>query len=365
MSGAASHEDGALPLRAIRVHKLGSVLYRLGLDKDLEITERMSASPGNAVVVRALSEKRVYSELELESGRMSKIFRGDILAGALGRRRALRGFVGEVPRSIRAGDTLSLLNLGGVIGSGAAAHNDLGAPVAVEVLGMPVRDGRIVNVADASLPEVATLRGIALPPVVVVSATSMHSGKTRVTSDLVQEFSKGGLSIAGGKLTGVACRRDLLSLEDHGASATASFVDVGYASTAGLTADRLVVIARSILAYLASGRPDIILLELGDGILGDYGVLDILRDEEFASAVRMHIFCAVDPVGAWGGQRFLRERAIEIDLFSGPATDNDVGVGFIERELGKPATNAIQNPKALAERVREHLGLESDGRRVE
>ncbi len=344
---------------SMRVHKLASVVYRLGFGKDLEITERLQATPGNAIVVRALSEKRVYSELELENGRMSKIFRGDILVGALGRRRALRGFVGDVPDGVRVGDIVSLLNLGGVIGSGAVSHKDLGAPVSCEVLGMPVRDGRIVNVADVSLPPAARLEGLDIPSVVVVSGTSMHSGKTRLISDLVQELSKGGCDIAGGKLTGVACLRDLISMEDHGASATASFLDVGYPSTAGLSGEELVAAARSVIAHLASGDPDLIVLELGDGILGEYGVLEVLQDREISAVTRMHVFCAADPVGAWGGQRFLEERGISVDLFSGPCTDNDVGSGFIERQLGRPALNAIRAPEALASRVREHLDLDT------
>ncbi len=92
--------------RAVRAHKIASVVFRLGLEKDLEITEELEARVGNAIVVRALNEKRVYSELELENGRMSKIFRGDILVGALGRRRALRGFLGDMPEDHAVGDTV-------------------------------------------------------------------------------------------------------------------------------------------------------------------------------------------------------------------------------------------------------------------
>ena len=83
----------------VRVHKIASVVYRLGFQKDLEVTARLEPRAGNTIVVRALSEKRVYSELELENGRMSKIFRGDIIVGALGRRRALRGWFRQHRRS--------------------------------------------------------------------------------------------------------------------------------------------------------------------------------------------------------------------------------------------------------------------------
>jgi hypothetical protein len=343
------------------VHKVGSVVYRLGLGKELEVTDELEARAGNAIVVRALSEKRVYSELELENGRMSKIFRGDVLIGALGRRRALRGFAGEVPRSVNVGDSLALLNRGGVIGGHATSHKDLGPPLACEVLGMPVRGGRIVHIADASLPLVETLTGLTLPPVLVASGTSMECGKTLFLSELTQELSKSGLAIAGGKLTGIACLRDLISLEDHGAVGTVSFVDFGHPSTAGLGVEDLVVVARSILAHLAATKPDLILLELGDGILGDYGVLGILKDPEIAAATRMHAFCASDLVGGWGGWRFLEENGVGIDLFSGPVTDNDVGVSFLESQFAKPAINAFREPERLAAAVREHLGLPRRG----
>ena len=166
-----------------------------------------------------------------------------------------------------------------------------------------------------------------------------------------------GLKIAGGKLTGIACRRDLIALEDHGAAATASFLDAGYASTAGLPAETLVLIAKTVIASLASARPDVLFLELGDGIIGEYGVLEILKDPEIRAAVRMHAFCAGDMVGAWGGKRFLEGHGIDIDLFSGPVTDNDVGVEYLKKELKKRAINAHRNPEALAEAVLEHLGI--------
>jgi hypothetical protein len=349
---AASRTVGRL-----RAHKVASVVYRLGLSKEVEVTSELEARSGNAIVVRALNEKRVYSELELENGRMSKIFRGDVLIGALGKRRALRGFAGDVPSRVKVGDTLAVLNRGGVIGGSATAHKDLGVPVACEVLGMPFRDGRIANIADARLPEVESLRGLELPPIAMVSGSCMETGKTLLLSEVIQELSKGGLALAGGKLTGIACLRDLISMEDHGAAVTASFLDAGHASTAGLSGKELVAVARAVIAHLAASRPDLILLELGDGIIGDYGVLEVLKDPEIRAAVQIHIFCAGDLVGAWGGRRFLEEEGIDIDIFSGPATDNLVGVRYLEREFGKPAINAHRDPEELAARVRRHLGL--------
>ena len=344
----------------VRVHKVASVVYRLELDKEVEITSRLEARSGNAVVVRALNEKRVYGELELENGRMSKIFRGDVLVGALGRRRALRGFTGEVPREVEVGDVLALLNRGGVIGARARDHKDLGPPVSCEVLGMAVRNGSILNVADARLPAVRGFAELDLPPIVVVSGSAMESGKTLFLSELTQELSKAGMSIAGGKLTGIACLRDLVSLEDHGAVRTASFLDAGYPSTAGLDGDELADLSKAVIGDLVADRPDFVFLELGDAVIGDYGGLHILTDPEISAATRMHVFCASDLVGAWGGRRYLSEHDVAIDLFSGPATDNETGVDYLEAEFGKPAINAYRSPERLAEVVLRHLGLEAE-----
>ena len=75
---------------------------------------------------------------------------------------------------------------------------------------------------------------------------------------------------------------------------------------------------------------------------------DVLSDPEVRGAIGMHAFCASDLVGAWGGQRLLEERGLTIDLFSGPCTDNAVGVEYLERELSVPAitpvTGSIDRP---------------------
>ncbi|HLU47205.1 MAG TPA: hypothetical protein VK116_03945, partial [Planctomycetota bacterium] len=180
---------------------------------------------------------------------------------------------------------------------------------------------------------------------------------TLFLSELTQQLSKSGVVIAGGKLTGVACLRDLVSLEDHGALHTASFLDVGHPSTALLGEEDLLDTARSVIAELSRHRPDVLLLELGDGVVGHYGTLALLRHPEIRRIVKLHVFCASDPVGAWGGHRLLAEQEIDIDLFSGPVTDNSVGVDYLVAELKKPAINAYRDPERLVEIVRKRLGL--------
>jgi len=53
------------------------------------------------LVVEILNNKSTYNTLELTSGRMAKVARGDVMVGALGHRQALFGYSGHIPRRCR------------------------------------------------------------------------------------------------------------------------------------------------------------------------------------------------------------------------------------------------------------------------
>jgi hypothetical protein len=139
-------------------------------------------------------------------------------------------------------------------------------------------------------------------------------------------------------------------MQDAGAVAALTFNDVGIATThPGVT----VASAKGIFNRLAAARPDVIVAELGDGILGEYGVQDILRDGELASLGAAWIMAAPDPVGCWGAQQLMREEfGLPITAITGPATDNDVGQHYIKASLGLDAFNARRNPEGLVRAAR-------------
>jgi hypothetical protein len=93
-------------------------------------------------------------------------------------------------------------------------------------------------------------------------------------------------------------------------------------------------------------------LELGDGLLGAYGVEAILSDEAIRNSLTAVVLCANDPVSAWGGAKILREQFdIEPAVVTGPATDNDVGIQQIDERLSLTAINALSNGVALGDRI--------------
>ncbi|MGD9628062.1 MAG: hypothetical protein AB7V18_02330 [Pyrinomonadaceae bacterium] len=310
------------------------------------ISERTVTRVGDLIAVRAVSESVVYGNLELPSGRLAKINLGDVLAGVLGKRRALKGFVGDVPAKVQASDRLHLLNMGGVVGECVGHHSSLSDAIELEVLGIVCDEtGLPMNIGDRALPRSERLEIDVL--VIFVAGSCMNSGKTVAAIELVKQATRAGLRVAAAKLTGVACLRDTLNMEDHGAFATASFLDCGLPSTVDV-AD-LSAVAKGLLNYLAALGPDLIVAELGDGIVGGYGVDSVLRDPEIRSTAQAFVFCASDYVGVAGGINILGDMDIAIDVVAGSVTDSQMGEEFITRNFGLAAGNARRDGKRLFE----------------
>lgn len=345
-------------MKRVQLDKIASVTLRLGLERNAVLGDEIPAEAGTVIAARVLNAKTSYNTLEDVHGRMVALHPGDIIAGALGHRDALYGYSGRVPSKVAVGDTLQLLNIGGVIGVGAEAVPGLGEPFKIEVLGsilefpyLGTRVGRPANIARAALPAASLPDG--LPPVIALVGTCMDAGKTTAAAVIIGELSRKGMRIAAGKLTGVSLRRDVLQMADCGAEPTAIFTDFGVVTTSEASA---VAAAHSLVNHLAEAEPDVIVLEMGDGLLGTYGVHALLGDAPLRNAIRATVLCAQDPVGAWGGQQLLADRyGLSIAAVSGRVTDSPVGVRFCTEKLGVAAWNALRDGHRLAAELLPHL----------
>jgi hypothetical protein len=347
------------------VDKIGSAVSPLNPKKQINVVDRNDAPRvGDVVVVRALSESVTYGNLELPSGRLAKINCNDILLGVLGKRRALKGFVGDVPESVTAGDRLHLLNMGGLIGVCKGHHSSLSDAIEVEVLGIAVNGGerdtemrgdedtepllpRALNIADGALRPTDFLGDSA--PIVIIAGTCMNSGKTVAATEIIKQANHAGLRVAGAKMSGVAALRDTLNMQDHGAIATASFLDCGLPST--VDCGDLAQVAKAILNHLNTFDPDLIVVELGDGIVGGYSVESVLTDPEIQNAVSSFVFCASDYVGVVGGITILKDLGISVDVIAGSVTDSQMGEDFVQSQYGISAGNARRDGRRLFELV--------------
>lgn len=329
---------------SITPDKIASVCARLPLPKSVSLSPSIDCREGSVLAVQALEEKTTYDQVELPDGRMAKIIKGDLIVGALGSRKALKGFVGQVPSRLAVGDTIHILNLGGVLGQCVSENKDLGHPLKVKVLGQVMLEGHAANIRSHALPVAHALARSA--PLILVSGTCMSAGKTLAACHIVRGLKLAGLRVAAGKVTGVSLKRDVLNMEDYGAEKGLYFTDFGLPSTVDV-AD-VAPIAKGLVRELDSIQPDAIVLELGDGLMGGYGVRSILADADLRALTASHVLCANDPVAAWGGKLFFDRLGLSIDCVSGPVTDNLVGVQFVQDELGLTGINSRTEGEKLA-----------------
>ena len=342
----------------VRLDRIASATRNAALSPEVIVGDEIVPAEGYVLAVRILEDKATYNTVEDVTGRMLSLRAGDVLAGVLGTRRALRGYAGVVPSHLAVGDAIEVLNLGGILGRCTSVNPDIGPPFRAEVLGAILafpelgdRVGRPAHIRDHAVPAADVLESRV--PVVYVAGTCMNAGKTVAATELVRGLARGGLRVAAAKLTGVSLMRDALAMLDAGAVAALTFNDVGIASThAGVT----VSTAKGILNRLAGSKPDVIVAELGDGILGEYGVQDILHDAELMSVGAAYVMAAPDPVACWGAAELMqREFALPITAMTGPATDNEVGQVYITGGLGLPAHNARRDPAGLVAAVRSSM----------
>jgi len=332
--------NGAWNLR-LRPNKVGSVCFPMALGPYVTVRPEPLVEEGAAIACRVLTSRREYGHLELPSGRQARLVPGDIIVGVLGSRAALRGFCGRVPTELKRGDTLHLLNQGGVIGVSEGLHAGLGAPIQLEVLGTPVRGGTPLRLQDFAIAPRKVEEGV-MPPVLLLVGTCMNSGKTTAAAVITRYLRKRGRVVHAGKITGVAAIKDLLMFLDNGAARALSFVDCGLPSTC--YRDDVPDVAQTLLADLAREAPDCIVLETGDGLMGEYGVDEVLADPRFSKHVTGVILAANDVIGAVSAAKAIEGYGCDVRVVTGPATDNAAGTRRLESH-DLAAANILMDPE--------------------
>ncbi len=311
---------------------------------------------GDVVLARVREVNPAYPILEEGNGKGVVLQGGELIAGVLGARKALRGFSGRLPARLQKGMPLHLLNKGGVIGECTAFNRELGWPTQLEYIGNVYREGHSLNLDENALPFIEG----PLPeiPVIMVMGTCMNAGKTSVCKQIVKLFAEKGFTVNAGKVAGVACLQDTIAMQECGAKKVASFLDFGLSSTTEIPT--LSPVARSLIHHLADPEPDFIVLEMGDGILGGYNVASLFDDNDFMSRSLCTILCANDLMGVWGSLQWMAQhgkvqQAQRPHLISGPVTDSSEGIEYIEENWRIPAANAFDSSGKICTIVLESL----------
>jgi len=177
-----------------------------GSDRDF------SAARSGDLILAHVEKLGQHLRVQLPCGRPSLIFPGDAVVLACGARYAPDQFEGLAEISAEGAD---LLAGGGCIGR-MVARNERIKPATRLMPAARLLDkaGRTINLADFALrPRPSRSR----PPVIAVVGTSMNSGKTLATAQLVLGLRRAGYRVAALKATGTGAFGDYNEYSDSGA----------------------------------------------------------------------------------------------------------------------------------------------------
>jgi len=331
------------------------------LPRDMEFTIAPGVGHTGDLVAVEIQDTVAYPRVELPTGRLGRLYKGDVLIGALGPRRGTKEYCGIIPkggvRFRKNGGTdhaISLLVEAGVVGVCTSCVSGIAKPPSLRGVGLLWKDGEILNLRDIAVTACDPVPP--LPPLVVMVGSAMEVGKTTCAAACIHGLKARGYKVAAVKLTGVAMIRDILIFRDAGAVQVRDFVDAGIPIT--YTTDDMPPMAKQVIGRLTLDcDPEVVVVELGAGLLLPPNQA-LLKDAELKRATRALLLAAGDETGAVGGVRVLKERFnITPCAIVGPICDTDVGLQYIHDNVKLPGFTWREEDKLaniLVDRLRRH-----------
>ena len=175
----------------------------------------------------------------------------------------------------------------------------------------------------------------AKPYCMAVVGTSMNAGKTTTIAGLVKGMSRNGFSVAVGKVTGTGAGGDRWAYVDAGAAEVLDFTDFGYASTYKVPRETLKALLPAMVSRLAQKQPDVIVLELADGLYVSE-TSELVESGVFTEHVDDVVVAASDAMGADAGVRWLADRSITPVALAGRMTSSPLAVREAARAVPTP-----------------------------
>jgi hypothetical protein len=176
--------------------------------------------------------------------------------------------------------------------------------------------------------------------VIAVLGTSMNSGKSTTVASIVRGLTAAGYRVAAGKVTGTGAGGDPYMYGDAGATRVLDFTDFGFSSTYLLDGATVSALFTSLVDELAGGEPDVIVVEIADGLLQPE-TSNLIDDPWFHDIVDTVVFSAGDAMGAMTGLAELRRRSLDVVAVAGMLTASPLAVRETEHVVDVPVVTLV------------------------
>lgn len=216
------------------------------------------------LVLAQIKQISQHSRIHLRDGRRARLYPGDEVILSYANRYAVDQFEAEVPNNL---SRCHMVAAGGVASKVISKSFLMKNPTVIKPIGlMADAYGKVINIKDYALPQKRIAKDH--PAIVVaVVGTEMNSGKTLTASCLIRSAVWAGLRVVGIKVTGTGAAGDFSEMVDAGAHGVYDFVDTGHASTYKISFHELLKVFETLLGHAQERDPDIIIVEIADGVL--------------------------------------------------------------------------------------------------
>ncbi len=314
---------------------------RINQQQPMQLLHGAACPEAGDLVLARVEELGQHKRLELVSSRRATLFEGDEIVVAYGNRYAPDQFEGIVPEHLGA---CRLVAAGGVAARLLNRHDKVKSATRITPLGLLAdQNGQRINLSRERLPKADQIE--AKPLVLVVAGTSMNSGKTTACANLIKGFVRQKIKVAAAKLTGTGAGADYRALVDAGARPVFDFIDAGYVSTYQVNRDVLLDIVMTLGSQMAMTQPDIIIVEVADGLL-QRETSRLFNIPAFTNWVDGVIFAANDALGAQAGISWLTARQLPAFAITGVLTSSPLASREAEDICGLPVyhTGSLARP---------------------
>src|SRR5436190_3105203 len=324
---------------------------KLGLQSSSVLEDFGSAPPraGDVALVR-VEKSGFHKYLITADNRRLRLYPGAHFTGVFGNRYASDAYEG----TIQGLDNLNMLTAAGMIGTVLSKHSTMAEPTELSLVGfMSAEEGKRLNLKQRLFRPTPTRR---LPRnLIYIVGTSMNAGKTTTATRLIRGLCDLGVRVAACKLTGSVSNRDQDELAAAASQDVIDFSDFGFPSTYLCSREELMVLFHAMLAEVSSDDPDVVIMELADGLVQRETAM-LLAEPEIKQSASGLILSADSALAAlWGTER-LRKLGYQVLAVSGKFTSSPLMMReYSENDSNIPVLSSVGKAEELSARVRTFL----------
>jgi hypothetical protein len=286
------------------------------------------------LVLAKVDRIRQHGRLESPEGRRVHLYKGDELILVAGNRYATDQYHATTPTKL---GRCHLVAAGGIAADVVGKSSQVKPATEITLVGTIIdQAGKKLNLKHYKKLQPSYIHpNTASIPVLVVLGSDMNSGKTSMACSIIKGFSLEGVKAAGAKLTGTGAGPDYWKMLDSGAYRVRDFVDNGYPSTVGLSANSLIDLLRVIKSDAKQNGADLLIVEVADGVLQPDNQ-KLLSDPRFLTEVSGAVVAADSATAAVYCCERLIQQGIQVHGLGGLFTRSELAAEEVSLQLGLP-----------------------------